>query len=668
MNSLRQWIVFGIAFGLIAALALNSDTRSIVSTEITTGTPFGRSLNNPIQQVEFDGYGHVDPAVVDAADRAAGNAKDDVSVQIADAVFLSSASAFESYVNRVNPPNYSLNIGNDPTFKADLQLKRCNAIRKVLLANPNSPLTYAAYIRELLTADLKPNRSECAWIRVQNAKGELVSAVQPNVLDGGLVRNQPDVEDQSQPGATALNSAQLQAIESAAQLGMQCDRTNSFFPMVLAYIHYTEHKDAQAIRDVDHAGCCQQYDEYSFDLARGWQRLDTAVYGTPDSSAEGFRYENASAHGCEWIFRLVGQITVWKAIELEHYGRYADGLALRMRIASVGAEMSTSSPNSPVTGTMTNLVYMSATGFGGKHISSRPGRGQSPAETPIEYASRCSTLYLKYLENHGFTKQANWYKPIFHAQYKLAYFDDNNSSAFQSSSPWTKPAAYQAAGYYILAEITLLVIVGLVLGFVGYLRRFAPRREVFWSRAQWSVVFSGFVMSLSCVAFTVLLYKGSAVWPLVVGVFTMVAVIQLGVRRFMDSDSSFALLLHSLCFALCAIVVTGTTAFELVTTVLALAQQTGSTVSTVLPDNAWIAIAQMAIPELLLCIVIARCRVRYQGVPSGLFYGTRRVILPAISLLLVIWAVDIAVTAGIEKDNRHNISVSLGLMSDVQLK
>ena len=37
----RQWTFLGLALGVIAALALNSDTRSIVRKELTTGLPFG---------------------------------------------------------------------------------------------------------------------------------------------------------------------------------------------------------------------------------------------------------------------------------------------------------------------------------------------------------------------------------------------------------------------------------------------------------------------------------------------------------------------------------------------------------------------------------------------------------------------------------------------------
>ena len=48
--------------------------------------------------------------------------------------------------------------------------------------------------------------------------------------------------------------------------------------MALAYAHYMEHQDSEAVRDVDRASHCPFYNDHSIDVARGWQRLldDTA--------------------------------------------------------------------------------------------------------------------------------------------------------------------------------------------------------------------------------------------------------------------------------------------------------------------------------------------------------------------------------------------------------
>jgi hypothetical protein len=80
------------------------------------------------------------------------------------------------------------------------------------------------------------------------------------------------------------------------------------------------------------------------------------------------------------------------------------------------------------------------------------------------------------------------------------------------------------------------------------------------------------------------------------------------------------------------------------------------------------AIELLLFPALVLFGVIAALRVRYQGVPSGLFYGSRRIIVPMISALLIVWAVDVVVTAGVEKDARMVLTKDLGLKSDAVLR
>ena len=119
-------------------------------------------------------------------------------------------------------------------------------------------------------------------------------------------------------------------------------------------------------------------------------------------------------------FRKVGQITTWKAIELEHNGLHAQGVALRMRIANIGAVMSQCTPQRLYNGTVANLVYISATGPGGNYIRAHTNPQLNKTEADYEYAFRCSTAYTQYLEEHGFSTEAAWYKPIFKAQYRLA--------------------------------------------------------------------------------------------------------------------------------------------------------------------------------------------------------------------------------------------------------
>ena len=158
----------------------------------------------------------------------------------------------------------------------------------------------------------------------------------------------------------------------------------------------------------------------------------------------------------------------------------------------------------------------------------------------------------------------------------LLSFGGNNNEAQQNWTQWIQPIAFQAYGYWILAEITLMVFVGLVLGSIGYLRRFAPRREVYWTRAQWGTVLGGFMMAISClIGCIVIFYRGTVVWRIVVIVLSAVALLQFAVRRFLDADSPIALLLHTLSCAVCLLIVACTSTMGLNNMLDALAQRRG---------------------------------------------------------------------------------------------
>jgi uncharacterized membrane protein YidH (DUF202 family) len=165
-----------------------------------------------------------------------------------------------------------------------------------------------------------------------------------------------------------------------------------------------------------------------------------------------------------------------------------------------------------------------------------------------------------------------------------------------------------------------------------------------------------------------ILYTSANACPLAAAVISAVAVIQLALRRSPFAGTPVAILLHSLCCSACLFIAAGISAMGINNFLDSLRNPGLNDYAPFLANTMPFGLALLIFPAIVLLGVVAAHRVRYLGIPGALFYGTRRIILPMISALLFIWAVNIAVTAGIEKDLRMGIVDSLGVKSDAFLR
>lgn len=634
-----EWTFFGMFLGIIAALAVNSDSSWVVRRQLSAEPWDGATPFNNNRSVELAGDGRITRDDLEASTSYLETRKYDAAVQIAGAEFEALATALETADIVRNYPTRFGTPDNAAAVAAEASVSE-RTLKSLSNKYPRSPLVIAAYLRALLTPGIKIERPERFWIDDMNAPE--ISGLRHG--NGDYIRVSTDSQNIAMEARQ--QAARLITIENVAANGVRCDPHNSFFYTILAYAHYYQHQDGKALQDFEHASHADLWKDYSVELALGRQRLDTALFGRRSADIEANRFETGADYRCNIALRSVAMITVWKAIELEHASHYAAGIALRMRVARVGALCAIAAPRSIAVQQGHNLVSLSAKGAGGVFLQ------PLMREKDYERAARQEAVYIQFLERNRFHKEADWCAPIFKSLNRIAarealYWTTTESRGDDSLNP--NPAKLGAVGQGIAAEIVLVAIIGAALSIVGYRKRFSPKRNIYWSRSQWGAALGGCLISLFLLIASIVMYRSANAIPVVAILTTVICIAQLGLWQSGAPGSPATLLLQSLCWALglfAAIGISSTGMYGYFSTAEQLRNFMPSPIlEYILPVGAVL----LVIPAVVAFGVVVMCRVRYLAVPSGLLSGARRAVLPVLSLLLVIWSANVIVISGIDK-------------------
>jgi len=211
------------------------------------------------------------------------------------------------------PPNV------DPPATTTQNRVRLQRLQDLAARFPDAPSAPATILRYLTLGEVRLHRDE----------ESLYSGIEP--------KHQPGDKQQSDPELLAM-------FDQAAETGERTDPDNAYFPIMRAISLFDEHRDDEALAEIQRAGEKSYWDDYCTVEADGQLRLNTETYGERGTL-------NRVAMQAAILFphfsaiRGVARMAMYKATEAELAGRKEEGLAIRMALMRVGSTMRVQSPS-----------------------------------------------------------------------------------------------------------------------------------------------------------------------------------------------------------------------------------------------------------------------------------------------------------------------------------
>ena len=350
------WLI-GITAGAFLVTLLSPQTSWIVRHEL-------QSFESPIPN-------YTDPTFDRETVEAAGRCPDDVDIQI-----------WRAWMTRLNVQDRSPNSTDGTKLQID-------AFHSVEQAFPDSPAVLANVCRAELQMinhyDVECNPQEQAWNDAADSKAA------PSRLGA------------SKDTSFEVTDAATDIIRTATK-GEMLDPTNAYFPTVLAVAYDAEHDDQTAISCLLSASHDNQWREYLVEqVFGGWKAIKTT-----DGYLNGVEVTevNASVLLPEYsAIRSVARSAVWQAAASESGGKIERGEQIRHALMHVGALMRSQS-----TYAIGSLVGIAV----GNLAMRRPGdsseqsANESSTESSAEHRLWTLRTYVRYLQTHGYTAEAQW--------------------------------------------------------------------------------------------------------------------------------------------------------------------------------------------------------------------------------------------------------------------
>ena len=120
----------------------------------------------------------------------------------------------------------------------------------------------------------------------------------------------------------------LEAFERDAADGERLDPQNAFFPLIRAIGLTAAHRDSEAIAALKQAGEKPKLDDYIADEVRSRWRLSELVHGR-QSALQRVVVSASTLFPHFAQMRALARFATYRAVEAEHAGRLAEGLAIR---------------------------------------------------------------------------------------------------------------------------------------------------------------------------------------------------------------------------------------------------------------------------------------------------------------------------------------------------
>ena len=600
-----QWILFGVAVGVFAAVCVTQQTGWIVKRQLPFALP-GSTLQEREMPDRKNIYSTNEFSAADVvlAKAAAALKPTNVSIQVAAANLADSYAAYvKNAARNVSPVSY---LPDHPEIAGMLQ---------VYHAYPNSPAAASGLINNLIYRCYVLDRRELNYF--------------------GVTTRDQDCR---------IPDPNKHLLRDAASRAVRIDPNNAYFHTMLALSYYLSNQDSDALIEIDAASRSTKWQSYIVDNANGTRLLCAAMFGNTPCDVQFERIQSCVRFmWSDQLIQSLAEITVWKAIVLEHRGDYGAGLALRYRIARIGAIWSTSHTGGLLSTSGERLIDISAMGAGAIRDADVLYSGNAKL-TPAERVENTASRFGAYLHQHGFENEQVWYAK----QYEMIVKRRLLAEPVQREwSPIQEPLdtcvksslSLWSVGYLTLTEIVLLTCIGLVIAFAGYRDRYRNRFDAVWNSSKWRIVISAFCAVLLGAAYTTVTYWAKTLFFLAVPSIAFSVVTLYIIRHRRASVSS--LFFRTASWAVLLLVLAGLCVSGMRSNLTAgyFTQFADWIPNFYLKSplhEAYMLMARLLLlPFAIMYGAAVWSRIRYQPLNVGITAGFRTALLPVISLLLL---------------------------------
>ena len=635
-----QWQLLGVAIGLFTALAICPRTGWYIKQESRALSHIGPSLSlTRGLDTTVDGTFSQDSELLVRVHAIATTDSDqeDIAVRFAAANLDAQANPeyFRSEILDAQRTRLFPSPEGDKKVDNNYQYIRVLAYRPLFEKYASRPIAVSIYCRALMATGMQLLRPE-----------------------GYLIRNR--YPDGASYGTMLQRTPLAAKLRVAATQGIADDPSNGYFYTVRAIADFMLMHDTEGLTDIDAAATATTWNTYTTEQTVGTEHLKQEVFGKSLPSIQLFRLEWSGAFDSFSLLQNVGYLVTWKAMLLERSGDLAGGLALRSRIAKIGYDYSNvripSLYNNPGTFLIRTTIQC-------------PGGVYPPADHKDADRDRVDNeRFQTYLRDNGFAKESDWYRMAMNRYFALSHGSNMTLRVSWKDLMQTSLGASMLyfVGFWQLAQLSLVVCFGLVIGAIGYDKRFRKANDAKWSKGTWPAVISGGIVAVTGICILANLESNSQFTRLAVPI-TLGAVVLLYIVRGREVEGvHFLPFVRSLCCTAITIMTAALIASGFAASNLVYRNALGMGYSPYQqPDNMALlslvfAITLMTVPMILGYCGVAYARVKYLPLNVALYRCTRKVIVPTIALLIAGYGLTVLKTVSVENLYNRQLSEFIG--------